>query len=100
MYSSISYRYMHIWIYHIGVPEQVLDDLTIRLIKKKPNYNNHYSYQYRLMESKKFLSSDSIVGMAASMLLHGRNSQLCIPQAVNSVILYTGHCSKMVWTTY
>ena len=208
VYSSISYSYVHIWIYLIGLPEQVLDDLTIRLT----NYNN--SYQYRIMviilymqvtivrkgkvkrfnipkkykkvvqtlryknspytattilknytfkegccftacihqkeecrqmcsrkhgdsvlrflsvlelrdfkwkmltqelkkkaptlltlfraaaESKKFLSSDSIVGMAASMILYGRKSQLCIPQAVNSVILYTGHCSKMVWTTY
>ena len=47
-------------------------------------------------ESKRFLPSESIVGMAASMLLYGRNSQLCIPQAVNSIVLYTGHCSKLV----
>ena len=47
-------------------------------------------------ESKRFLPSESIVGMAASMLLYGRNSQLCIPQAVNSIVLYIGHCSKMV----
>ena len=37
-----------------------------------------------------------IIGMAASLLLYGRNPQLCLPQALNSVVLYAGHCAKVV----
>ena len=69
--------------------------LTRELKKKAPTL---LTLLRAAAESKKFLPSKSIVGMASSMFLYGRNSQLCIPQAVNSVILYTGHCSKMVNT--
>ncbi len=37
-----------------------------------------------------------LLGMAASVLLKARNKFLCLPQAVVSVLLYAGHCSKMV----
>lgn len=36
------------------------------------------------------------VGMAGSLLLKYRNQFLALPQAVISVVMYAGHCSKQV----
>ncbi len=36
------------------------------------------------------------VGMAASVLLKAQNKFLCLPQAAVSILLYAGHCSKLV----
>ena len=46
--------------------------------------------------SSRTRSNPGIVGMAASLLLNGRNPQLCIPLAVKSVLLYAGHSAKKV----
>ena len=37
-----------------------------------------------------------VVGMAAFVLLKGRNKDLSLLQGIVSAILYSGHCSKMV----
>lgn len=36
------------------------------------------------------------VGMSASVLLKNRNKNLSLVQAVVSVVMYAGHCSKQV----
>lgn len=46
--------------------------------------------------SRHACTNPGIVGMAASLLLYGRNPQLCVPQALNSVLLYAGHTAKVV----
>ena len=42
--------------------------------------------------------NSKIAGMAAAVLLKGRNKHLCLPQGVISTIMYAGHSSKMVST--
>lgn len=44
-------------------------------------------------------STQQSIGFAASILLHERNQFMCAPQCINSVILHTGHASKMVSQT-
>lgn len=39
---------------------------------------------------------DSVVGMAAAVLLKERNQQMCKPQAIVSTILYAAHAAKKV----
>ena len=41
-------------------------------------------------------SDSKIAGMAAAVLLKGRNKHLCLPQGVIATIMYAGHSSKMV----
>lgn len=36
------------------------------------------------------------LGMTGSLLLKARNKHLALPQAVISVVMYAGHCSKQV----
>ena len=46
---------------------------------------------------KRVTSGRLILPMAAALLLRGRNQFMNMPQRVISAILYTGHCSKMVY---
>lgn len=39
---------------------------------------------------------ESAIGMTSAVLLKHRSRCLCLPQAVISVVLYAGHCSKQV----
>lgn len=50
--------------------------------------------------SSKRRCNQSIGGMAATVLLKGRNKHICLTQSVLSVLLYAGHCSKMVSVNY
>ena len=40
--------------------------------------------------------NSKIAGIAAVVLLKGRNRHICLPQGVISTIMYAGHSSKMV----
>lgn len=46
--------------------------------------------------SRAKIKKSNVATIAAALLLKGRNKTMCSPQAIISILLYAGHCSKMV----
>lgn len=86
-------------IFRIGTVEKIkalkMSDVTRELRKKAPIL---YTIVKRACTRRRAMkkSNLNVATMAAALLLKERNKTLCSPQAIISIILYAGHCSKMV----